>query len=90
MRKTGRRARDGGSGLEGLGLPPRSGSLRALLKSDFLAHGAQAIEVVRRKSLVMRLSRVEKILLGVAGSVIFGMAAALWQIAAVAAQIAGR
>jgi len=41
-------------------------------------------------SLVMRLSRVEKILIGVAGSVIFGMAAALWQIAAVAAQIAAR
>jgi phage terminase large subunit-like protein len=39
--------------------------------------------------LVARLGRVEKILLGVAGSVIIGLAAALWQIATVAAQIAG-
>lgn len=50
----------------------------------------EAVCAARYESLVMRLGRVEKILLGVAGSVIFGMAAALWQIAAVAAQIAGR
>jgi hypothetical protein len=30
-------------------LPPRAGSLIALLKADFAAHGADVIEVVRRK-----------------------------------------
>jgi hypothetical protein len=30
-------------------LPPRAGSLAALLKADFAAHGAEVIETVRRK-----------------------------------------
>jgi hypothetical protein len=50
----------------------------------------EAVCAERYGNLVARLGRVEKILLGVAGSVIVGMAAALWQIATVAAQIAGR
>ena len=50
----------------------------------------EAICAERYQQLVSRLSRVEKIMLGVAGSLIGGMAAALWQIAAVAADIAAR
>ena len=50
----------------------------------------EAVCAERYANLVARLGRVEKILLGVAGSVIIGLAAALWQIATVAAQIAGR
>jgi hypothetical protein len=42
------------------------------------------------RHLVARLGRVEKIMLCVAGSLIGGMAAALWQIATVAAEIAAR
>jgi hypothetical protein len=50
----------------------------------------EAVCAERYGFLVARLGRVEKILLGVAGSIIIGLAAALWQIATVAAQIAGR
>ena len=48
----------------------------------------EAVCAERYGQLVLRLGRVEKILLGVAGSVIIGMVAALWQLATVAAQIA--
>lgn len=50
----------------------------------------EAVCAERYASLVVRLGRVEKILLGMAGSLIIGMAAALWQIATVAARIAAR
>ena len=50
----------------------------------------EAVCAERYAHLVVRLGRVEKILIGVAGSVIIGLAAALWQIATVAAQIAAR
>lgn len=50
----------------------------------------EAVCAERYSAIVSRLGRVEKILLGVAGSVIIGLTAALWQIAAVAAHIAAR
>lgn len=50
----------------------------------------EAVCAERYGNLVARLGRVEKIMLCVAGSLVAGMAAALWQIATVAAQIAGR
>lgn len=50
----------------------------------------EAVCAERYASLVARLGRVEKILLGMAGSLIIGMAAALWQLATVAAQITAR
>jgi hypothetical protein len=50
----------------------------------------EAVCAERYQSLVSRLGRVEKTMLCVAGSLIGGMAAALWQIATVAADIAAR
>lgn len=50
----------------------------------------EAICAERYRHIVSRLGRVEKIMLCVAGSLIGGMAAALWQIATVAAEIAAR
>jgi hypothetical protein len=50
----------------------------------------EAVCAERYRNLVMRLGRVEKVMLCVAGSLIGGMAAALWQIATVAADIAAR
>jgi hypothetical protein len=50
----------------------------------------EAVCAERYRHLVARLGRVEKIMLCVAGSLIGGMAAALWQIATVAAEIAAR
>jgi hypothetical protein len=60
----------------------------AELDKRLTAHEAVCAE--RYGNIVARLGRVEKILIGVAGSLIGGMSIALWQIATVAAEIAGR
>lgn len=44
------------------GLPPRAGSLEALLRTDFLAHGASVIGVVRRKHPTIYLRLIADIL----------------------------
>lgn len=50
MVKTSRSAaRDDDDSADRLGLPAPKGSLAALLKADFLTHGADVIAVVRRK-----------------------------------------
>jgi hypothetical protein len=50
----------------------------------------EAVCAERYASIVSRLGRVEKILIGVAGSLIGGMTIALWQIATMAAEIGAR
>jgi hypothetical protein len=43
-------------------LPPRDGSLEALLRADFRAHGAGVLDVVRRKHPTIYLRLVADIL----------------------------
>jgi hypothetical protein len=43
-------------------LPPRKGSLSDLLRADFLAHGEEAIEIVRRKHPTIYLRLIADVL----------------------------
>lgn len=44
-----RPADDASRGFDDSGLPPPEGSFKALLKADFALHGADVIDLVRRK-----------------------------------------
>jgi hypothetical protein len=55
-------SRSKGSRSELTGLPPRAGSLEALLRKDFLANGAGVIGVVRRKHPTIYLRLIADVL----------------------------